>query len=70
MAWDDEAEELTLKAVDRLGKDSIDDVWEQVAGDLVRGDDARPAGTEAQSFAGPDALRAYKARLRELLKTH
>ena len=80
MAWDDEAEQLTLEVVGRLGVAALDGVYAQAIDDVQRSG-LEVAVVEPEScpgvllalapgprmFAGDYVLGAYKARLRSLL---
>ena len=72
MPWDDEAEQLTLKVIERFGEGALAGAYRDAAREVTSSDDGTPvAGIPgARWFAGDDVLRAYKARLRALLTTH
>ena len=79
IAWEDEAEQLTLEVVNRLGDAALSGAIKQALSDMQRdGEQCNPpdwvkevtAGGDARFYSGEGYLQAYKTRLRMLLTTH
>lgn len=75
--WDDEAEQLTLQVIDRLGERAVAGALDQACNEIERdgavlaaGDAEAIATPDGRVFAGRELIQAYKTRLRALLTIH